>query len=112
MDHTLANIAQLERLNHEGVRGILIHASNRIQFVSGPGSLKLERGKYGYVSLLPISSKVTGIHLVGLLYLLDMGVLQRGDTRGLSNQFVADKAYIHIEQGECLVIESNDPMDE
>lgn len=77
---------------------------SRICFLK-EGQHLIVNGNVGdYVSLIPLSDvMVTGIS-DGLKYQLDRLVFKRGETRGISNEFLSGSAVIRIEKGETLVI--------
>ncbi len=108
MDHTLANIALLEWLAGEGVEGILQDETNCIRLLIGPGIMKVVNDGFTYLSLLPISKTVEGVTTTGLVYPLHREQLERGDTRGISNEIKEASASISISAGVCLIIQSKD----
>lgn len=107
-DHMLANIGLLEWLHEEGQKATMLHPSNRLRLLSGPGKMKFDTKDFQYVSLLPVTREVTGIETDGLKYPLKKEKLYRGQTRGISNELVKIPAYVSIEKGSCLVIESRE----
>jgi thiamine pyrophosphokinase len=108
LDHMLANVGLLEWLAEQGTNGVLHHACNRIRLLVGPGELSLVKDEFSYVSLIPVSEKVSGIVTQGLKYPLRNETLVRGLTRGISNELSANEARVSIEKGKCLVVESRD----
>ena len=56
------------------------------------------------VSLLALTPKVTGIILSGFLYPLEKGTLKMGESRGISNVIIKNRAGIKIEKGKLLII--------
>jgi thiamine pyrophosphokinase len=57
-----------------------------------------------FVSLLPLTSHVSGVTTAGLRYSLTNEVLEQGPARGLSNELTTGTAAIQIEQGRLAVI--------
>ncbi|MGA9174959.1 MAG: thiamine diphosphokinase [Thermoactinomyces sp.] len=107
-DHLLANVGLLEWLEEHGVKGVLLHPSNRVRFFSGPGKIDLTKGEFPYISLIPVSKEVTGIVTDGLKYPLKNETLYRGWTRGISNELNARHGSVLIRSGKCLLVESRD----
>lgn len=108
MDHALANIGLLEWLDEQGTKAVIYAGTNRAQMIKGPEKVVVTKGSFQYLSLLPISAKVEGIDMVGVKYTLKNGSLQRGLTRGISNELVSEQAIITIQEGKVLLIESSD----
>jgi thiamine pyrophosphokinase len=107
-DHMLANIGLLEWLKEEGKNATMLHPANRLRLLSGPGKMRFDTKDFQYVSLLPVSRKVTGIETDGLKYPLKKETLYRGRTRGISNELVKVPAFVSVEEGICLVVESRE----
>lgn len=107
-DHMLANIGLMEWLHEEGKNATMLHPSNRLRLLAGPGKMVFETKDFQYVSLLPVTRKVTGIETDGLKYPLKKEKLYRGRTRGISNELEKIPAFVSIEEGICLVIESRE----
>ncbi|MRG28971.1 thiamine diphosphokinase [Laceyella tengchongensis] len=109
-DHMLANIALLEWLAEQGVRGVLLHRTNRIRLLVGPGRLSLPRQGFQYVSLIPLSKEVRGVRTVGLKYPLHGETLHRIESRGISNEWSDAEAMVAIQTGKLLVVESREGL--
>jgi thiamine pyrophosphokinase len=60
-----------------------------------------ERGEV--VSLIPLSTEVTGVRTTGLRWPLEGERLRLGDTRGVSNEPTTDQAGVSIEAGLLLL---------
>jgi thiamine pyrophosphokinase len=108
VDHLLANVGLLEWLEKKGVHGVLHHSSNRIRLITGPGEIRLVRDRFFYVSLIPLTERVDGIVTKGLRYPLHGETLWRGWTRGISNEWSEEEAFVFIRSGKLLVVESRD----
>ena len=73
-----------------------------------------QNGAYQYISLIPVTAKVTGITTTGLVYPLLDSELIRGATRGVSNAIACEKtqtpvlASVSIKSGVLLIIKSFD----
>lgn len=105
-DHTLANVHLLNKSRKKGICCKIIDENNEIILIDGFTSL--EKGLFPYVSLLPFSSRVTGITLEGFQYPLFQATLDIGDSLAISNVLKEEKGSIQIETGQLLVIRSKD----
>lgn len=105
-DHSLANIELLVLAHQAGVHASIIDANNRISLASG--STILKRSSYKHVSLLPLSSKVTGVTLTGFKYPLTKATLTMGQSIGVSNILLAEEGKVEHSSGKLLIIESKD----
>jgi thiamine pyrophosphokinase len=106
IDHALANIHILAmagdtpaELQDEKTSIHLVHHQ-----------ITLPKQHYKTLSLLPLSTTVTGIKTTGLLYPLNNEPLTLGNIRGISNQFTKTKAKITIKTGTLLVIRSAEDL--
>ena len=106
MDHTLANIYLLTKLAGQGIRARIINSHNEIHIVSD--YLELEGQAGDFLSLVPVSEKVSGITLKGLEYSLNEADMEIGSSLGISNVFKESAASICIREGLMLVIKSKD----
>ncbi|MCP4719491.1 MAG: thiamine diphosphokinase [Desulfobacteraceae bacterium] len=106
LDHTLANIFLLRRLADLGVESRIMDANNEIYLVTD--HLKLYGKKGEFLSVIPISDKVTGLTLTGLEYPLENASIPMGSSLGISNYFKKTCATISITTGVLLVTKSRD----
>ena len=74
--------------------------------------LKKEKGiySYKYVSMIPVSEKVTNVNTTGMKYNVNdyTFYINKHVSIGISNEILEDYASIKIGDGNLLVIESND----
>lgn len=106
LDHTLANIFLLTRLTDSGIRARIMDAHNEIYLIRDRLTLA---GKPGdLLSLIPLSSRVEGVTVEGLAYLLDDQTLFMGSSLGVSNYFTEKKAVISIRSGTLIAARSVD----
>lgn len=108
MDHSLANIGLLKQCLEAGVKAEIVDAHNRIQMLNHNQTLSIQPGFGKYVSLLPVTERVTGITLRGFRYPLQEAELELGISRGVSNEVIGELAEIQIRSGILMVIESRD----
>jgi len=102
IDHTLANISLLVTAANRGVFTKIIDEACEIFVTMGQITVDGTRGQT--VSLLPVSSRVTGITLDGFEYPLLDGVMEIGKPCGISNTLMRDRGTISIATGCLLVI--------
>jgi thiamine pyrophosphokinase len=111
MDHTLANIALFHKMYQKRIYGKIVNGNNLMYLVES-GFYRLDREKqYGkYVSILPFTKRVTGISLKGFKYPLEDAVMKFGECPGwgISNEIVFPQAWISVETGTLLVMETKD----
>ena len=108
LDHVLANVNLLGIGLEEDVSIELVDAHNRIRMISD--SLEIERThQFGsFVSILPVKGDAKGVCLKGMKYPLENAEIACFSSLGISNEIIADRAQISVEQGTLLVIESRD----
>jgi thiamine pyrophosphokinase len=102
IDHTLANLALLERGLHAAVPMLLVDGDETVRLVQQ--ELLLEEASVGdRVSLLPVSLFVT-VSCEGLRYRLASEKLFRGWGRGVSNVVTESPVRISVETGVLAVV--------
>jgi thiamine pyrophosphokinase len=73
-----------------------------VQVVHGERTLYGAAGET--ISLLPVHGDARGVTTEGLLYTLSDDVLAGGSTRGVSNEFVSDRATISVRDGVVIAV--------
>ncbi|MHA0855264.1 thiamine diphosphokinase [Paenibacillus sp. CMAA1364] len=106
LDHTLANIHLFYRALDEHIPFAILDTHNYMTMTNS--TIEVKDLGYTYVSLLPMTTEVTGVTLQGFLYPLDNGTLQQGQSLAISNQLSNTIGNISIESGLLLVIQSKD----
>lgn len=106
LDHTLSNIQMMLRGMQHQITSAIWDAHNYVT-LTGTSCIVEERG-FKYVSLLPLTTEVTGIHLEGFMYPLDNATLKMGQSLGVSNRLKGTKGTVRIESGLLLIIQSKD----
>lgn len=98
-DHALANLH------------LLALAPQKIEIYSEDTSIHiiestktLEREDYKTLSLIPLTTEVTGIVTHGLVYPLNGETLKIGASRGISNEFKLNTAKVSVNSGLLLAI--------
>ena len=102
IDHALANISLLIMGVKQGVDVKIIDETCELFIVNQQGVVEGKAGET--VSLLPLSSEVTGITLEGFEYPLSGGVMEIGRPYGISNRLIDEKGVITVKSGYLLVI--------
>ena len=110
LDHVLGNIQSLMLAKKKGVSCVILDEYNRIRLVDGTFKLKKEEQYGRYVSLLPLTTEVTGVELTGVKYpLSDYTFTSTGSAGlGVSNEITAETAEIRVKSGVFILIESSD----
>lgn len=110
LDHVLGNIQSLMLAKKKGVSCVILDEYNRIRLVDGTFKLKKEEQYGRYVSLLPLTTEVTGVELTGVKYpLSDYTFTSTGSAGlGVSNEITAETAEIRVKSGIFILIESSD----
>ena len=104
LDHTLANIFLLKKLARQNIPARIINKNNEIHIVTN--FLELKGRPKDFLSIIPITEKVTGITLRGLEYPLVNATLEMGSCLGISNSFKEAVASVSIEKGILIVTKS------
>ena len=100
LDQALANVLVLRRVE---IPAVLLDESNECILLR-PGAEHAWRPEPREVnSLIPFEGRVEGVRTRGLRWALAGDRLEPGDTRGVSNEAVADEAGVAIERGLLLV---------
>jgi thiamine pyrophosphokinase len=100
IDHMLANIHVLALTGN--VPAEIWDETTKVLLIKD--KIALSQIIYSTVSLIPLTSEVTGITTRGLKYPLKNETLRAGETRGVSNEFTADTVEISIKNGMLLAI--------
>lgn len=106
LDHTVANIHLLYKILKNGAKGCIEDERNQVYLIDH--SITLYRRDGFKLSLVPLPPYVKGITTKGLLYPLVDATFDFGIGRGISNEFVEEKATVSINEGLLLVFVSKD----
>ncbi|MDL2335263.1 MAG: thiamine diphosphokinase, partial [Chloroflexota bacterium] len=82
----------------------LADGASTLRVMHNTESLEINGSPRDYVSLLPLTSHVSGVTTVGLLYALTKEMLEQGPARGLSNELITSSATVQIDQGRLAVV--------
>ena len=102
-DHTIANLQTLAYLVEHGARGWLLGQQN-ISTVMGPGTLKLEKGNKGFISIFAYGGGAEGVSLKGFKYNIFDTDLSAAYPLGLSNELMGLDAEIVLMKGSLLIV--------
>lgn len=110
MDHVLGNIQSLMLAKKKGVSCVILDEYNRIQLIDGETRLKKSEQYGKYVSLLPLTTEVTGVDLTGFKFNLTGHTFTSTGSAGLgvSNEIIEDTVEIRVKSGIFVLIESRD----
>lgn len=108
LDHTLANIHIMLQTLNKNINCSLLDKNNKIYLINTNTTIKKSLVYGNYISLIPLTTTVTGITLKGFKYPLENYTLEIGKSLGVSNEIVDDVATIELTNGCLIVIESKD----
>lgn len=107
MDHTIANIHILKECIERKIMCEIINQNNKITLIDKPCYINLEK-EYKYISLIPLTTNATGVTLEGFKYPLKNATLSIGESIGVSNEQIEQKAKIELKKGILICIKSRD----
>ena len=110
LDHVLSNIQILKQVLIHDRNVYLIDSNNRVRIIDSRHPVTIERSsQYGdFVSVFPLSGKVTGLTMDGFYYPLHDAVLESGTSLGQSNEISDKQGSISVSSGELIVVEAKD----
>lgn len=100
LDQELGNVLLLATI---GVPAVLLDGSNECRLLRSGETLAWSAEAGEIVSLLPLQADARGVRTTGLRWRLDQTTLQIGQTRGISNEPVAEVVEVSLGQGLLLV---------
>jgi thiamine pyrophosphokinase len=104
LDHLLGGLMVLV---HPMLRGVVVEAwigAAYVRALQGPAAADLDGPEGTYVSLLPIHGAADGLVTSGLRYPLRNESLDPGSSRGVSNEFLGERACVSLQRGSLLVV--------
>ncbi len=108
LDHMLGTVRLLGFAMEQGKTCYLVDAYNRIRLIR-ERTVLTKSGQYGdYISLIPLTTQVTGVTLQGFKYPLEAYTLGGFSSLGVSNEIVKEQAVIELEEGILILVESRD----
>ncbi|MCM3039232.1 thiamine diphosphokinase [Paenibacillus motobuensis] len=106
LDHTLANIHLLVKSLEQHIPCAIRDHNNYVTLTDS--SITIQDQGFTYVSLLPVTTEVTGIDLTGFQYPLHNATLIMGQSLAVSNRLEDKVGTITIRSGLLLIIQSKD----
>lgn len=107
LDHTMANIHILKQALDKNIKAKIVNEKNEIELIDKEIIIKKD-DNYKYVSIIPLTTNVTGITIEGMKYIINDYTLSIGDSLGISNEQIDKEAKISIKTGILVVIKSKD----
>lgn len=107
IDHTIANIHILKEMLDNNIECKILDSNNEIQLIT-IGKNQIQNTGYKYISLIPLTTEVTGVTLTGFKYPLNNAILKIGHSIGVSNEIMDNVATIEIKSGILIMIKSKD----
>lgn len=101
-DHAVANLALAERLTRQGHPTLIVDGEYELRFLYHRLEILGQRGDL--LSLIPWGGAARGIRTTGLYYPLRGEDLFPGETRGISNRLLKEKAVVELQKGCLLVV--------
>lgn len=106
LDHTLANIHLLVKSLEQHIPCAIRDHNNYVTLTDS--SITIQDQGFTYVSLLPVTTEVTGIDLAGFQYPLHNATLIMGQSLAVSNRLKDKVGTVSIRSGLLLIIQSKD----
>ena len=107
LDHTLGTVFLLERCSRAHVAASIQDEGNVVTLLIRGRTILEKREEYTYVSVIPVTDSII-LSLEGFKYPLRRHMIHRGQTIGISNEFISKQAMITIHRGKALIIQSSD----
>jgi thiamine pyrophosphokinase len=107
IDHTLGTIYLLEQCHKKGIPAVFKDQTNEVSVIGRGRTILERRGGYRYVSIIPISESIV-VTLQKFKYNVAKHTIRRGQTIGISNEFVSRQAEITLHRGNAFIIQSRD----
>ena len=107
IDHTMANIHILKEALDKNILAKIINDNNEICLIDK--STKIQKDcVYRYISLMPLTTEVTGVTIKGMKYPLKDYTMTIGNSLGVSNEQIEPIAEISLQKGILVIIKSKD----
>ena len=109
LDHTIANIQLLKKINQSKAHGLLLGKDVCITTITGE-SVTLEADAGSIISVFTIGNKAEGVTLEGLKYPLSNYTMTDSYPIGVSNEFTGQPAVITVKQGTLMITSTGIPV--
>ena len=89
---------------------MILDENNRIRLIDGETVLTKEEQYGDYVSLIPLTTEVTGVDLIGFKYPLSSHTFTStgSGSLGVSNEILEDVGRIRMKSGVFVMVEARD----
>lgn len=108
IDHLLANIHILMHGLNANIPCYLLDECNKVYLINTTTEIFKSKAYGKYISLIPLTSSVSGLTLKGFKYPLTGYTLPIGVSLGISNEIIDYIATISFKEGILIIIESRD----
>lgn len=108
LDHTLANIHILKHCLDNNIACEILDTHNKVYLINCNVQIEKSKAFGKYISLIPLTTEVSGITLRGFKYPLKDYTLTIGRSLGISNEIEDEYADIVLKEGILIVIETKD----
>lgn len=102
-DHSVANIQNLAYICKRGGVGCILHKDTVLLAVRN-SSVTFSESCRGYVSVFSLTEESLGVTEENLKYVIDDFTLLLSEPRGVSNEFIGEKARVSVKDGTLLII--------
>lgn len=107
IDHLFGSVFLLPKYLKKRARVRLVDDNKRfIEAIDTEISFSGQEGTF--VSIIPLSSGVSGVTTKGLKYPLEDAALSQGNTLGISNEIVSERVMISVKEGVLLIIKERE----
>ncbi|MBR6403605.1 MAG: thiamine diphosphokinase [Eubacterium sp.] len=107
LDHTFSSVRILKSACDEGISAYIQDKTNRIRVAKGEVRINKEDAFGKYISIIPYGDKAEGITLRGFKYPLENYTMPAERGLGISNEIIADEAYIYSDD-HLIIMETID----
>lgn len=107
LDHTLSNLAILEKLDALYLHGVITDGKNRVRFLRNNSTL-IPRSEFRYFAVIAADPVVKGVSIEGAKYPLKRATLKRTEQYAVSNEIAGNCTLIEVRKGGVWIVESAD----
>ncbi len=105
-DHSYANIQTLLFLRKRGAFCMLIGANDIITVLEAGKEMGIDKREGFSLSVFALTPQCEGVSISGVKYPLEDATLTMYHPLGVSNEIIADRAVLRVEQGILLIVQS------
>ncbi len=110
LDHLFGNVQSMIMPAKSGIECFMVDLHNRVRIVTKELKIRKEESYGKYISLIPLTTEVTGVTLTGFKYPLKDYRFCVGETGslGISNELAEEEGRICLKDGMLLMLECSD----